>query len=434
VLTSAPLPRGARVAPILWLTPIDRIARTGKEATGMNRRMALLTTLLSGGLLPARLYAQTQSRARRDPEDSTEDSPYRRPRGPGATRVARRDDDELLPEDDESTLPPAEEAPAEGMPADLPTEPGQVFRTFDIRNYTSLPHDSTSPQDALIEWIFRRTHSSTWHGDKIAVLCASQSQLRAYHTPKVLRQVEEMVERFTDAQPSNILKIRARFVAATDTRWRYAVAARLSPIASGPQGQQVWSLDAEEAAMVRTQMQVYQGFKLLLDQERKLINGQTLSIAREMDVDYISGPQRDSAVGLGFQPGTAKLKEGVFLRVSPLLTYEGDAIDLALDLRANTVKSLIPTRIMTRREIGPADMSIDVPEVVESRLNQTIQNWKLGRTLVIACGIHPGILQSKTGFLNLRIPGTVPTRTELIVTLDAETVGDPPRTARRNDG
>jgi hypothetical protein len=116
-----------------------------------------------------------------------------------------------------------------------------------------------------------------------------------------------------------------------------------------------------------------------------------------------------------------------------LLTYEGDALDLALDLRANTVKSLVPTKILTRREIGPTDMSIDVPEVVESRLNQTIQGWKLGQTLLIACGIHPGILQAKTGFLNLRIPGTVPTKTELIVTLDAEAVSDPPRTARRSN-
>jgi hypothetical protein len=78
---------------------------------------------------------------------------------------------------------------------------------------------------------------------------------------------------------------------------------------------------------------------------------------------------------------------------------------------------------MTRREIGPADMSIDVPEVVESRLNQTIQNWKMGQTLVITGGVHGGILQSKTGFLNLRIPGTVPTRSELLVFLDAEPVG-----------
>jgi hypothetical protein len=208
--------------------------------------------------------------------------------------------EEPLGEDEEPAASPTQSrpavddaAPTEAMPADFPTEPGQVFRTFDISRYTSLPHDSTNPQDALKEWIFRRTGSEIWHGDRIAVLSASRAQLRAYHSPKVLKQVEEVVERFTNAQPSDVIKIRVRFVSATDTRWRYAVMSRLIPIASGPQGQQVYSLDAEDAAMVRTQMQVYQGFKLLLDQERKLINGQTLYVARELPVDYVVGPQRD---------------------------------------------------------------------------------------------------------------------------------------------
>lgn len=397
----------------------------------MNRRKALLTTLLTGGLLPAGLMGQDRPR-RTSEAGASGAGGFRKARPPD--RLARRDDDPPL-DDAEEPLAPAPEADDRlgGLPADIPTEPGAVFRAFEISKYTGLPHEASAPQDALIEWIFRRTGSAAWHGERIALLGASRSQLRAYHTAKILRQVEEVVERFTNAQPSNVLKVRARFVAAGDTRWRYAVASRLAPIASGPQGQLVWALDTEDAAMVRTQMQVYNKFDLLLDKELRVINGQTLSIAREMDVEYISGPQRDSAVGLGFQPGTSKLKEGVFLRISPLLTYEGDALDVALDLRANTVRALLPTKILTRREIGPSDMSIDVPEVVESRLNQTIQGWKLGQTLVIACGIHPGILQSKTGFLNLRIPGTVPTKTELIVTLDIEAVSDAPRTARRDD-
>ncbi len=65
-------------------------------------------------------------------------------------------------------------------------------------------------------------------------------------------------------------------------------------------------------------------------------------------------------------------------------------------------------------------------------MNQTIQGWKLGQTLLISAGIHPGILQDKRGFLNLRIPGTVPTKTELLVFLDVDTVGDiTPRAAAR---
>ena len=69
-------------------------------------------------------------------------------------------------------------------------------------------------------------------------------------------------------------------------------------------------------------------------------------------------------------------------------------------------------------------MSIDVPEVSETRLNVPVKNWPLGQTLLISGGITPGILQSKTGFLNLRVPGTVPTDTELLVFIEVQPIRD----------
>ena len=48
-------------------------------------------------------------------------------------------------------------------------------------------------------------------------------------------------------------------------------------------------------------------------------------------------------------------------------------------------------------------------------LSAPVLGWPLDQTLLISAGIQPGILQDKNGFLNLRIPGTVPTSTELLV-------------------
>lgn len=388
----------------------------------MNRRTALMLTLLSGGLLPARLAAQDD-----------EDAPPRPSRRPAARR-ARPIGDEA-----EAEAEPLDDAPEPieadgGLPEDFPTEPGHALRTFDISRYTSLPHKSTRPQDALVEWVFRRTGSAAWHGDRIAALSAGRAQLRAYHNTRVLQQVEEVVERFTAAEPSDVLQVRVRFVAAADPRWRYLVHTRLNPLGSGSQGQQIWTLRADEAAMVLAQMQVHQGFKNLGLQEFKVINGQPFTVSTTEDLTYVAGPQRDSAAGAGFAPGSGQLQEGVILRMSPLLTYEGDALDVALDLSANTVRKLHAVKILARREVGAVDMTIDVPEVSHSRLNRwysTIRSWPLGQTMLISAGIQPGILQKKTGLFNLRIPGTVPTTTELLVFLDAETVADAPRTARR---
>lgn len=394
----------------------------------MNRRTALYLAALAGGLIPSQLRAQ-------DRTASTRGDDYYRRAGSGSLRLAQDDreplflDDEPLADEGE-LLPPGDG----GLPADFPTESGQVARTFDITRYTALPHIDNEPQRALVDWIFRVTGSGIWHSEKVSVLSASRSRLLVYHEPRVIKQVEELVQRFIDPH-ADILNIRVRFVAAEDTRWRYAVASRLTPIGSGPQGQQVWALGVADAALVLTQMQIAQGFKLLADQEVKMVNGQTLSVERAMEVSYVSGPQRDSTLGLGFQPGTSKLEEGVRLRVSPLLTYDGDSIDLALDLQVNTVRALQSTRILTPREVGTPEMTIEVPEVIETRINRTIpaRDWNLGQTLLISAGIHPGILQDKRGFLNLRIPGTVPTKTELLVFIDFETIVDtPPRTARRD--
>jgi hypothetical protein len=387
----------------------------------MNRRMALWLTLLSGGLVPARLLAQERG-AREDDRAG-----FRKAAATARTKGRRAPGDDP-PADDPET--PAED----GDPADFPDEPGQIWRTWDISRYTALPHgaDESHPQSAIIEWILRRTTSAKWHGEKLSALNASRTQIRAYHDPKTLKAVDDVVVRFTKQPGSDILRVRVRFVAAADPRWRYLVFNRLTPLMTGPQGQQVWSLKLEDAAMVRSQMQIYQGFKLLADQEVKMVNGQTLMVKSLEDVGYTSGAVRDAAGGFGLQPGVSQLKEGVILRMSPLLNYEGDQLDVAVELTANTVKGLHRTKILARRDIGPPDITIDVPEVIETRLNQTVQGWEIGKTLLISAGIHPGILQSKTGFLNLRIPGTVPTSTELLVFLDVELVNTTPRTARRN--
>ena len=376
----------------------------------MNRRKALFLTLLGGAMAPAGALAQA--------------GPARKGK-PAPKRIARRDEGEG------ADTTPAEDGP-EGPPADFPEQAGHQWREWDIARYTAQAPNQGRPQSDIIEWIFRRTGTTEWHGEKLAVLGAGRAKLRAYHNPKMLDQVNEVVERFNDAY-ADVLKVRVRFVAADSPKWRYAIFSRLNPLGSGPQGQQIWSVKAEDAAMVIAQIGINQGGKPLTDQTVQVVNGQKITVETLSPHSYVAGLQRTSAVGLGFQPGSQKLDEGVVLRLSPLLTYEGDAVDAAIDLKANTVRHLHKTRVIAPREIGPAEMTIDVPEVCETRLNQTVKGWPVGQTLLIAAGIHPGILQSKAGPLNLKIPGTYPTTTELLVFLDVEIVDAPARTPRERE-
>ncbi len=173
-------------------------------------------------------------------------------------------------------------------------------------------------------------------------------------------------------------------------------------------------------------------FALILDQSVDMVNGQTLTVKHIEPRGYNGSMQRESAVGLGYQPKADSIEEGVTLKLSPLLSYEADTLDAAIDLAGTTVKSLHRTRVIAPREIGPTELSIDVPEVTSSRLNQTVKGWPIGQTLLISAGIHPGILQNKGGFMNLGLPGTTPRGTELLVFLDID-VGARPRRAATRD-
>ena len=141
----------------------------------------------------------------------------------------------------------------------------------------------------------------------------------------------EVVERFTDAQ-ADFLSVRVRFVAAADRRWRYAVYKRLSPIGTGPQGQQVWHSSVEDADDGHQPDAGLPGRSSSWANEGRDDQRPDGEVRHDRDAAFTGGLQRDGAVGLGFQPKAEKLRKGVVLRISPLLTYDGDTLDAAIEL------------------------------------------------------------------------------------------------------
>ena len=190
----------------------------------MNRRTAMMLSML-GGLVPQGLWAQSAGRK----SSKTRDKAF--------APVSSRDD----PPDDSA-------AAGEEPTAALPPEPGFQWRRYPIARYTRAASNQTNPQKAIIDWIFKRTGLAEWHGDKMAVLSASRNELRAYNSAEVLKQVDEVVERFTNAV-EDVLSVHVQFIAAVDTRWRYSVFNRLTFVGSGPQGQQIWTMTVADAAL-----------------------------------------------------------------------------------------------------------------------------------------------------------------------------------------
>lgn len=371
----------------------------------MDRRTALKLTTLLGGLVPSRLLAQ---------EDDGGGAPAKKPRKDSGFRPAGA----TAAEAEADPRPARDPIDADDLPpAGFVNEPGFQWKRFPIGGYTRAAAEQKAPQKAIIDWIFRRTGTADWHGEKTAVLAASKSELRAYNSPEVLAQVADVVERFTDAI-EDFLSIHIQVVAAADTRWRYAVYSKLEPVGVGPQGQQIWTLALEDAAHVLAQLQMQTGFRRLVDQRVEVVNGQTLTVRTFEPRTYSGGIERVSASGTGYQPKSDKLEESIVLRLSPLLSYEGDSVDAAAELTVNSVQAFQRTKIIAPREVGPSEMTIDVPIAYQTRLDQTLKNWRLGQTLLLSGGIHPGVIDKKGGWLGT--PLGAPSSTEVLVFLDIE--------------
>ena len=149
----------------------------------MKRRSLLMLPLLA---FPGRLFAQAPDRRTRTPRGRQVSDADRDP--PPTRRAKGAEEGEIV---DRGPQPKATPPEAETVPANFPDQPGFILKTYPIADYAALDPNQTSPQTAILDWIFRRTDTAPWHGDKMAVLCASRTQVRAYNSPKVIEQVTE---------------------------------------------------------------------------------------------------------------------------------------------------------------------------------------------------------------------------------------------------
>ena len=249
----------------------------------MKRRSLLLLSLLA---FPGRLFGQDSPRrtARSRPGPSGRRRPEPARPTPGRPEAGRR-----------RAGPTAGPTPGrpEATPANFPNQAGFRGRTSRSANYTALDPNGHEPADGH--------HRLDLPADHAGPLARRQDR-RPLRQPdpapglQHARRSSSRSPRSSSGSPTprpTSSSVRVRFIAAADSRWRYAVHQRLTPVGSGPQGQQIWHTSDADAEMVITQMQVWQGFKLLGNTNVEVLNGQTLKFTRTEDRPFTGGVQRD---------------------------------------------------------------------------------------------------------------------------------------------
>ncbi len=312
-------------------------------------------------------------------------------------------------------------------------EPGHTLQTIDISAYTKLdPAGSDAgrpPQQAIIDWIRRQNIKSPedpWFGSSLTCLSADRNRLRIYHKLEVIGRVERLVERFIRAQ-HNWINLNILILSVDDPSWRELFLNDLRRRATGPQGQQIWTTDLRTAALIFAEISRRDGFTPLYNKKNlHVLNGQPFSITlASTPRPFISGFQRSARPGIGYDDITDQIREEIGLTINSLLKFEADAVDAEVEFRANSVLGMVNAQVnVPFRGSEFQQRTIQIPRVIETRIKQPIASWKLGQSLIITGGVHPGIFQAtKANSLLGNLGGY--RATELIAIIDAEASDGP---------
>ena len=275
----------------------------------------------------------------------------------------------------------------------------QIWREYDLTPYTARLAAEPHPEQAVVEWILRQTGLETWHGEEVAVLAATRGKLRVYQTPDVQARIAEMTQRFTHSVQSEV-SMRVEFVTCTDLSWRNGIAHLLKPIASGPDGQQVWLVAPEDAALIRERLRADRQARSVTDQNVLVNNGQPATVETGQAVNHITGLELMSGVYMAYQPVLGRLNEGVRATFAPLWLADGSGVDLNLKLNTRVVTKLHETRTVAPLTTGNQTTEVQVPEVAATSLDTTVR-WPSRNVLLVSAGVQPGILRSRRGMLGL---------------------------------
>jgi hypothetical protein len=329
----------------------------------------------------------------RDAEASTTSEEVR-PRVPRSTRFTDEEGDSNGGR--RSPVDGADELSADPPGFSLPSygNSGQVWRDYNLAPYTNRLATLAHPEQAVVEWILRQTGPETWHGEDIAVLSATRGRLRVFHRGEVQDQVSEIVERFTRPVQAQV-SLRVQFATTTDLNWRSGLIHLLKPVAYGSEGQQVWLIAPEDAALIRNRLPPDRSVAPL-SQHISAKNGQETAVESGRSVTYISGLDLAGGTYLAYQPVVGRLQEGIKLILIPLWTADGSALDVVVKLTTRAVQKLHHAQGAAPLSSGNQETVMQVPEAVATTFDQTLR-WPTSQVLLISAGIQPQNLTARRG-------------------------------------
>ncbi len=192
---------------------------------------------------------------------------------------------------------------------ELPRDQGQVSRKYDISPYTVRVTTTNRPEQAIVDWILRKTGYEAWHSEPLGLLSANQRVLRVYHTPQMHAVVADVVDRFLNGEAESHA-FSLRVVTIGHPGWRAKAQTMLHPVSVQTQGIQAWLVHREDAALLLAELRKRTDFREHSSPHLLVNNGQSTTVASSRARTYVRDITLRPDVWPAFQPEPAQFDEG----------------------------------------------------------------------------------------------------------------------------
>lgn len=270
----------------------------------------------------------------------------------------------------------------------LPRSQGQVWRTYDIRPFTTQYSPADKPQQQIVDWIMRETGSDLWFGEPFGILNASFDRLHVYHTLEIQAQVHDMLDRFTSAQ-SRTHFLTYDMIAVRGTDWRgYESALTMTPV-TGVQsdGVEAWRASKDVAARFIADLKRRNDIRLYPNSKMFVQNGESKAQLSTKAFTYQEKFIPDMTRGGALVPHMRTLDLGYALELSPLKSLNGRDVDAVVKCDINQIERMEEVTINLQDAQGrPSPQAVLVPQMVNWRLHERFR-WPIDQVLVLVCRV-----------------------------------------------
>ena len=267
---------------------------------------------------------------------------------------------------------------------ELPNDAGQYWVEYDLKPYTQALKNVDRPQQAVIDWIIRETGSDLWFQEPIGILTADRTTLRVYHNAGMQKVVAQVYERFVNGiNEPQVYSLR--LITIGNPNWRSKALPLMRSATARSPGVSAWLMPKENGAIVMAQLRQRQDVREVQSVDLRMVQGQTQVIEQMKPRNYLReySPNTTSAWP-PLTPTYGEVQEGYRMVFSPLLSLDGNTMDMMLKCNVDQVEKMNPVPLEVPGSGGA--YQVEVPQMISWDLAERFR-WPTDHMLILSCGV-----------------------------------------------